>query len=119
MKYNNLFIDSNLPKSLTAEEINDCFEKIKNRDMTAREKIINHNIKFVINEVITKFSNSPYDLNELVSVGLIGLIKSVDTFDTAKGIKFSTYSTTCIDNEIYYFLKNGKNLLSIKVLIHQ
>ena len=108
MKYNDLFIDSKLPKPLKTEEIYEYFEKMKSGDMTAREKIINHNIRLVINEVIKKFSNSPYDLNELVSVGLIGLVKSVDTFDTAKGLQFATYSTRCIDNEILMFLRKGK-----------
>lgn len=108
MKYNDLFIDSKLPKPLKTEEIYEYFEKMKSGDMTAREKIINHNIRLVINEVIKKFSNSPYDLNELVSVGLIGLVKSVDTFDTAKGLQFATYSTRCIDNEILMFLRKNK-----------
>ena len=108
MKYNDLFIDSKLPKPLKTEEIYEYFEKMKSGDMTAREKIINHNIRLVINEVIKKFSNSPYDLNELVSVGLICLVKSVDTFDTAKGLQFATYSTRCIDNEILMFLRKGK-----------
>lgn len=109
MKADDLFIDSKLLRPLKTEEIHDYFEKMKKGDMTAREKIINHNIRLVINEVIKKFSNSPYDLKELVSIGLIGLIKSVDTFDTTKGVQFSTYSTRCIDNEILMFLRMGKN----------
>ena len=52
MKYNDLFIDSKLPKPLKTEEIYEYFEKMKSGDMTAREKIINHNIRLVINEVI-------------------------------------------------------------------
>lgn len=111
MKLNDLFIDSKLPKPLSKEEIYDYFEKMKNGDMAAREKIINHNIRLVIIIVTKTFFNSPYDLKELVSVGLIGLIKSVDTFDVAKGLLFVTYSTRCIQNEILMFMRKGKKYI--------
>lgn len=112
MKFNDLFIDSNLPKILKKEEIYDYFEKMKNGDKIAREKIINHNIRLVINEVLKKFPNSPYDLKELISIGLIGLIKSVDTFDTTKELQFSSYSTKCIDNEILMFMRKEKKYIN-------
>lgn len=101
-----------MPKPLKKEEIYDYFEKMKNGDMAARDKIINHNIRLVINEVIKKFSNSPYDLKELVSIGLIGLIKSVDTFDITKELQFSTYSTRCINNEILMFMRKSKKYIN-------
>ena len=85
---------------------------MKNGDMVARDKIINHNIRLVINEVIKKFPNSPYDVKELVSIGLIGLIKSVDTFDITKGLQFATYSTRCINNEILMFMRKGKKYIN-------
>ncbi len=112
MQFNDLFIDSKLPKPLKKEELYDYFEKMKIGDMAARDKIINHNIRLVISEVIKKFSNSPYDLKELVSIGLIGLIKSVDTFDTTKGIHFTTYSIRCINNEILMFMRKGKKYIN-------
>lgn len=107
MKFDKLFIETNLPKPLEKEELNNYFEKMKLGDMTAREKIINHNIRLVMYE-IKKFSNTSYDLSELVSIGLIGLIKSVDTFDMSKGLQFTTYSGRCIDNEILMFLRKNK-----------
>lgn len=112
MQSNDLFIDSKIPKPLKKEEIYDYFEKMKHGDITAREKIINHNIRLVINEVIKKFSNSPYELKELVSIGLIGLVKSVDTFDITKGLQFATYSIRCIDNEILMFMRKGKKYIN-------
>lgn len=107
-----LFIDSKLPGALKKEEIYNYFGKMKLGDMTARDEIIIHNIKLVIHEVLTKFSTTPYDLEELVSIGLIGLIKSVDTFDTSKEFAFTSYATRCIDNEILTFIKKGKKYIS-------
>lgn len=112
LKFNDLFIDSGLPKPLKKEELYDCFEKMKQGDMTAREKIINHNIRLVIGEVVKKYSNTPYDLNELISIGLIGLVKSVDTFDTSKNLQFATYSSRCIINEILMFMRKGKKYVN-------
>lgn len=73
--------------------------------------MIEHNIKLVINQVVKKFNNTPYDKEELVSVGLIGLIKAVDAFDYTKNFKFTTYAYRCINNEILMYInKNKKNL---------
>lgn len=104
----NLFIQSKLPNILNLEELLNYFEKYHKGDQEAREIIINHNLKLVINRVLTKFLNTPYDTNELVSVGIIGLIKGVDTFDINKKINFSTYAIRCIDNEILMFLRKNK-----------
>lgn len=86
MTYSNIFVDPQLPEPLKKEEICEYFEKMKNGDIKAREKIIYHNIRLVIHEVGQKFSKTPYELKELVSIGIIGLIKSVDSFDSTKGI---------------------------------
>ncbi len=112
MKFNGLFIETELPKPLEKEELYNYFEQMKLGDRTARDEIINHNIRLVINEVMRKFSNTAYDLNELVSIGLVGLVKSVDTFDTSKGLQFATYSTRCINNEILMFMRKGKKYIN-------
>ncbi len=109
MKFNDLFIDSNLPKPLENEELYINYTKMKNGDIEARKNIIIHNIRLVKSEVLKRFSNCLYDLNELISIGLIGLIKSVDTFDITKKLQFSTYATKCIDNEIRMFMRKSDN----------
>lgn len=84
MYYNDLFVDRNLPNPLNQKEVYTLFKKMMEGDLCARDKIIKHNIKLVIDIVVNKFSTSPYDLKELVSIGIIGLIKSVDTFDISR-----------------------------------
>ena len=112
MDYNELFIEDKLPDPLSQSELYSYFEKMKSGDTKAREIIIKHNIKLVFNQVMKRFYNIPYEKKELVSIGLIGLIKSVDTFDTSKKLQFATYSTRCIDNEILMFLRKGKKYIN-------
>lgn len=112
MNYDDLFIDSKLPEPLTQAEIFNYFEKYKSGDTSAREIIIGRNIRLVLNQVLKRFSNAPYDKKELVSIGLIGLVKSVDTFDTSKKLQFSTYAIRCIDNEILMFMRKGKKYVN-------
>lgn len=109
MNYEELFIELNrLPKPLSKKELYSYFEQYKQGDLKAREQIIIHNIRLVLNQVIKKFANTPYEKKELVSIGIVGLIKSVDTFDTDKNFEFATYAVRCIYNEILMFLRKGK-----------
>ena len=101
-----------LPKPLSKEEIHECFEKYRLGDLNARKKIINHNIRLVISEVKRKFSNTMYEENELISSGLLGLVKAVDTFDISRNLLFATYAVKCIDNEILMFMRNGKKWIN-------
>lgn len=113
----NLFVDyKKLPEPLEQEELYDYFERLKMGDKAAREIIIEHNIRLVINRVKIVFNNTGYEEKELIAVGTIGLIKSVDTFDMSRGIKFNTYAIKCIDNEIRMFLRNGKKHKNIDSL---
>jgi len=117
MNTQDLFIDGNkLPKPLTKNEIYDLFNKKSQGDVFARETIINHNIRLVLYEVINRFKTVNYDKNDLVSIGIIGLIKAVDTFNTLKKNEFVTYASHCIDNEILMFLrkiKYNQNVMSL------
>lgn len=108
--YNYLFIehDSELTKTLSQSEIYQYFEEYYSGDMNARNLIIQHNIHFVIYKVLTMFENTPYHKSELISIGLIGLIKSVDTFDISKNFKFTSYAAKCIINEIFKFMRKEK-----------
>lgn len=109
MNYEELFIESNkLPKPLSKKELYSYLEQYKQGDLKAREQVIIHNIRLVLYQVSKNFANTPYDKKELVSIGIVGLVKSVDTFDTDKNFEFATYATRCIDNEILMFLRKGK-----------
>lgn len=120
MNHNNIFMFEEAPKPLTDEELNEYFIRMEKGDKEARDEIIKHNMRLVINEVRKKFFNTCYDPDELVSVGFIGLIKSVDGFDKNKNIKFSSYSERCIYNEIVMFLRKNKrhiNNISINTVL--
>lgn len=114
--YNNQFIESKLPKPMDKEEFVFYYHKMKLGDKEARAKIIIHNLKLVFKEVSIKFINAPYEYDELVSVGIIGLIKSVDKYDILRNVEFSTFAVKVIDNEILvYMRKNKKNLGNLSI----
>lgn len=111
-----IFIDNNLPETLSQEEFSKYIKEAQKGNLQARDKIINHNIKLVINHVLKRFSNATYDIKELISVGNIGLIKAVDTFDLTKGFQFSSYACKVIDSEIIKFMKSSQKYLEEKSL---
>lgn len=111
MSYSEIFLDG-VDKPFSPVELKEYFLKKDSGDVDARNEIIKHNIRLVVNEVLTKFASTPYDNAELVSVGLIGLIKAVDTFKVNKNIKFATYACRCIDNEIFMFMRKSKKYLN-------
>ena len=108
MNYNNLFIEKNLPNLLSKEEASSLFAEMRNNIKTAKDELIKHNIRLVIYEVTHKYYNNNYDKKDLVSIGLIGLIKAVNTFDLNRNAEFSTYAVKCINNEISSFLRKVK-----------
>ena len=94
----------NLPEPLTKEEEENLLERIKNGDSTAREPLIVHNLRLVV-YIAKKFDNSGVGIDDLVSIGTIGLIKAVNTFRPEKNIKLATYASRCIENEILMYLR--------------
>lgn len=108
MNIKDIFIESNLPEPLSNEKRDYYLEKMKNGDINARNILIIHNCRKVLDFVIEKYSDSNYDLKELVSIGVMGLVKSVDTFDETKKITFSTYTKNCINIAILNFLRGEK-----------
>ena len=107
-----------LPEALSKEETIMYFKKYKNGDKTARDILISHNLRFVIYivNIITSKSAYNYNKSDLVSIGLIGLIKAVDTFNLDKGYLFITYADKCIKNEIFMFLNsNNKHMKNISL----
>lgn len=97
----------NVQKPLSSKELTQEFIKYKNGDKEARNKIISCNARLVIH-IAQKYQNANMDLSDLFSIGLIGLIKAVDTFNIEKNFKFTTYAGVCINNEILMFLRKHK-----------
>ena len=95
-----------LPEPLSKEEEERYVNMFLNGDMTARDKLIEHNLRLVV-FLAKKYENTKIDLEDLVS-GTIGLIKGVNTFQNDKNIKLATYASRCIDNEILMYLRKTK-----------
>lgn len=87
------------PKPLSRDEEEECFRKMAQGDKSARNRLIEHNLRLVAH-IVKKYSQSSAEQDELISIGTIGLIKAVSTFDYQKGAKFATYASRCIENEI-------------------
>lgn len=101
---NNLF-----PEPLTSEEEKIYLEKMKKNDDEARNILIERNLRLVAH-VVKKYSNTKVDPDDLISIGTIGLIKGINSFNVDKGSKLSTYVSRCIDNEILMHLRSTKKL---------
>lgn len=101
------FFYANDTEVMNETELQSNFEKYKTGDLKAREKIIKSNIRLVI-LIAKKYNVEGCDLEDLVSIGTIGLIKAVDTYDIKRQIRFSTYAVRCIDNEILMNIRKNK-----------
>ncbi len=98
-----------LPPPLTPEEEKELTLRLRNRDESARSILIEHNLRLVV-FIARRFENTGIPLEDLISIGTIGLIKAVGTFDTDKKIKMATYASRCIENEILMFLRKTSKL---------
>lgn len=109
VEHNIFFVGSadKLPEPLSKEEEIKYVEMSINGDVLAREKLIEHNLRLVV-FLSKKYENTGVDLEDLVSIGTIGLIKGVNTYKLDKNIKLATYASRCIDNEILMFLRKNK-----------
>ena len=87
------------PKPLTPKQELEAFEAFKAGDMEARDRLIRHNLRLVAH-VAKKYYAMPGDAEDLISIGTIGLIKAVNSFDNTKKARFSTYASRCIENSI-------------------
>ena len=96
-----------LPEPLEKEEEEKYINLFLNGDMKARDKLIEHNLRLVV-FLAKKYENTKIDLEDLVSIGTIGLIKGVNTYQNDKNIKLATYASRCIDNEILMYLRKTK-----------
>ncbi len=96
-----------LPEPLTKEDEIKYVQKMMDGDPIARAKLIEHNLRLVV-FLSKKYENTGIDLEDLVSIGSVGLIKGVTTYKLDKNIKLATYASRCIDNEILMFLRKNK-----------
>ena len=109
-KYNECFFvgsTDKLPPPLSKEEELSYVIKSKEGDINAKNKLIEHNLRLVV-YLAKKYENTGYDLDDLVSIGSIGLIKGINTYKLDKNIKLATYASRCIANEILMFLRKNK-----------
>ena len=100
-----------LPLPYSAEEESDMLGRLSSGDEAVKSALIEHNLRLVI-YIARKFDNTGADSDDLVSVGTIGLIKAVNSFDPAKNIKLATYASRCIENEILMYLRRLVRLKS-------
>ena len=100
------------PKTLSKEELTDLFLRFQSGDLAVKDKIIIHNIGLVKSIVKEKFSKYMIDSDDLISIGTIGLIKAINSFDIKREVAFSTYAYKIIYNEIQKELQKNKNSIS-------
>ena len=87
------------PPALAQSEEKECFDLMKKGDEEARQKLILHNLRLV-SHIVRKYYSNNKNQEDLVSIGTIGLVKAVDTYNTDNGTRFATYASKCIQNAI-------------------
>ena len=95
------------PPPLDREEERRCFELCRKGDEKAREKLILHNLRLVAH-IVKKYFTSSKNQEDLISIGTIGLIKAIDSFDISNGARFATYASRCLQNEILMHFRTQK-----------
>ena len=102
---------ASFPKPLSEEEESECIEKYKNGDTDARNILIEHNLRLVAH-VAKKYTSSgriaSVDFDDIISIGTIGLIKGIDSFNADKNVRLATYAARCIENEILMYIRSSK-----------
>lgn len=104
-----LHIDNSniFPPPLSVKDEKECLRLISLGDKKAKEKLIKHNLRLVAH-IIKKYYSAESENEELISVGTVGLIKAINTFDNTKGVRLATYASRCIENEILMYFRNQK-----------
>lgn len=107
---NNVF-----PNPLSKEDEEKCIEKMLNGDKEARSKLIEHNLRLVAH-IVKKFESTYNDVDDLIGIGTVGLIKGIDSFSPNKNVRLTTYIAKCAENEILmYFRSDKKNSKNISI----
>ncbi len=102
---------SSFPKPLSAEEERRYIELMQKGDDSARETLIEHNLRLVAH-IAKKYTNSVRDSEDIISIGTIGLIKGISSFDPSKGTRLATYAARCVENEILMLMRTQKKTQS-------
>ena len=100
---------SSFPKPLSAEEERACLERYAQGDLQARNLLIEHNLRLVAH-IIKKYYTQASDQEDLISIGTIGLIKGISSYNPAKGARLATYAARCIENEILMHFRSQRKL---------
>ncbi|RZT00690.1 RNA polymerase sporulation sigma factor SigE [Cuneatibacter caecimuris] len=104
-----------LPLPLDAEEEAEAIRRLDAKDPEARSLLIEHNLRLVV-YIAKKFDNTGVGVEDLISIGTIGLIKAINTFNSGKNIKLATYASRCIENEILMYLRrNSKTRMEVSI----
>jgi len=106
MLFSGSYSNSAFPEPLSKDEEKRLIELLLKKDKNARNKLIEHNLRLV-SHIVKKY-NQKEDTDDLISIGIIGLIKGIDSFSPSKGNKLTTYCARCIDNEILMYFRNNK-----------
>ena len=103
------------PQPLSTQEEEQLLQGMREGDMSCRNRLIEHNLRLVAH-VVKKYSNSTYEPDDLISIGTIGLIKAIDSFNQEKGIRLATYASRCIENELLmHFRKSKKHKMEVSL----
>ena len=114
-------LNTNDIKVLSNKEMIELFKRYKNGDMSAKEELVNGNLKLVLS-ILKRFNNDKYNMDDLFQIGCVGLIKAVDNFDLSVGVMFSTYAVPLILGEVKRYIRDNTSLRisrSIKDLAYQ
>ena len=95
------------PKPLTPKEEKECLKRAEQGEQEAKYMLVEHNLRLVAH-VVKKYQGCDYDMEDLLSVGAIGLIKAVNTFNADKGSRLATYAARCVENEILMLLRSSR-----------
>lgn len=98
-----------LPPPLKADEEDEMIKRLGDNDFEARQVLVEHNLRLVV-YIAKKFENTGIGIEDLVSIGTIGLMKAINTFNAGKNIKLATYASRCIENEILMYLRRSNRI---------
>ena len=98
-----------LPPPLPADKEETMLKRLENNDFEARQILVEHNLRLVV-YIAKKFENTGIGIEDLISIGTIGLMKAINTFNNGKNIKLATYASRCIENEILMYLRRSNKI---------
>lgn len=111
-KYEEIFYiagSQSLPEPLSPEEEEKALKLLAKNDINGRQTLVEHNLRLVV-YIAKKFENTGIGIEDLISIGTIGLMKAINTFNTDKNIKLATYASRCIENEILMYLRRSTKI---------